>query len=150
MTGYKQMISDNIPLTWNMALLWCHCKIRWINYVYDNHIRKYKDKKKKSKTVKEIMGKSKDSLGVTHTFSDSIDWGNLYMNDKKQYNYWVIVEKWIVWFTSKGVFLEEHVKFMENRQYSFEEAVKDLNDKFRINNIKLSTFILNHYKYGRK
>ena len=53
--GYRQMLCDRMPQTLDIALRWCKAKNKWVDYVYDNTIKKY-PQKERSRAVKQVLG----------------------------------------------------------------------------------------------
>jgi hypothetical protein len=126
MTGYKAMLRDRMPLMLDLALKWCKAKERWINYVYDNIIKKY-PQDKRSLVVKQILGIKQrwkrqeiyDQLRYVEfkpitreqvdripkselymKFTDTIDWSTLSKEDPDMYEYWRNVSGWVEWFST--------------------------------------------------
>lgn len=142
--GYKQMLSDRLPLTVNMALLWCKAKTRWIDYVYDTYVRIMVHKCDKTSVVKNILGIYKHKYHFD--FANTIEWQELNENDLK---YWKSVEKWVTWFKETGKYFENHINSMKQKNLSFNDAVIDFSKEFKLQDMKLVTFILNSHNYGK-
>lgn len=161
MTGYKAMLRDRMPLMLNLALKWCKAKERWINYVYDNIIRKYSEDKR-AVVVKQILGIKQrwkrqeiyDNLRYVEfkpvtiaqvnnipkselymKFSDTIDWYMLSEKDPDMYIYWQAVSGWVDWFSTT---------------YTAANNTYDLSKKWGMDDDEIIPILISKYGIDRK
>lgn len=151
-----------MPSTLSMALIWCKCKNKWIDYVYEKHVKPF-PKNKRSNAVKIVLGK------LPAYTVDDIKYVFLELGKKQKMPipnselrwqfadtvpkdpYWAWVNSWVLFFSRRFQFIEngyklgtvcgksEHTKWLlvyESCKYSLDKkwAVK-LTD-FLIKNIK--------------
>lgn len=90
MTGYKAMIHDRMPQEWYDGLIKCKALTRWIDYVYETHLRninshwnKSERNKLKNRTLKRLF---------KQPFHCSLD---LLQMDKDWNEYWNIVIEYV-------------------------------------------------------
>jgi hypothetical protein len=171
MTGYKAMIRDRMPLMLDLALKWCKAKERWINYVYDNIVRKYPENKR-SIVVKQILGIKQrwkrqeiydtfryvEFKPVTKTqvdnipkselymkFSDTIDWAVLSKEDPNMYEYWQAVASWVDWFSMNHLSAERTYKLSEQWAMSTDDVKPILMSKYGIDS-KFADYLIKSFK----
>lgn len=146
------MLSENIPKVWDIALKWCGCKTKWIEYVYKAHIQPYntnclltkkQNKHKKTVAVREIIKKGA-------RFSDSIKWDSFMVNptdaSREEQEMWTKVNTWVTWFSKNNIYIEDIIKsYMSEHRYTDEEIADKLNQRYKLNNQKLSKFLVNTY-----
>lgn len=136
------MISDKIPMIWDMALRWCKCRTSWIDLFYDNYVRRA-SKKRKAVVIKRLVNGKAD-------FDCTIDFDKLLMkDDQEQYEYWVTVSRWKNYFARNYTFMKQELSLSTVCDLSDEEKAQHLNEKFNLSNIKLATFILNYINHER-
>lgn len=171
MNGYKRMVRDKMPLMLSLALIWCKAKERWIDYVYDNIVKKYPIKKR-SVVVKQILGikqrwkrseiydqmKYVELIPVTKErvdnipkselymkFSDTIDWNELSLNDPDMYEYWKAVASWVNWFSTMHISIEDTYQHSLKWAISKEDVIPILMSKYGIDR-KLVEFLIKSFK----
>lgn len=154
MNGYRKMISDNIPLTWDLGLRWCKCRLRWIEYVYVHYIKPYDNdyrskkeiKRLKSRQAKFYCGKLKNENGHKLTFDLTINMHTLLIRDKEQYDYWTTIIKWVNWFSKNTLYLKS---MMSNMQYSSDDEIADyIQTHCKLKDRKLVEFIVKNIRYA--
>ena len=171
MNGYKGMIRDRMPLMLNLALKWCRAKERWINYVYDNVVRKYPENKR-SIVVKQILGIKQrwkrqeiyDQLRYVEfkpvtkeqvdripkselymKFSDTINWAALSQDDPDMYSYWQAVASWVDWFSTEYFKAEETYKLSQQWSMTEDDIVPILMSKYGIER-KFVNYLIKSFK----
>ena len=82
--GYRQMLCDRMPQTLDIALRWCKAKNKWVDYVYDNTIKKY-PQKERSRAVKQVLGQityyNIDEIELNGTFEECSEKFNIKYKD---------------------------------------------------------------------
>lgn len=171
MNGYKQMLRDRMPLMLDLALRWCKAKNRWIDYVYDNMIKKY-PLNKRSVVVKQILGikqrwkrqeiydqiKYNELKPVTMDqvnaipkselcmkFKDTIDWEKLSLEDSDMYNYWLAVAAWVDWFSTSHLIINDTYDYWRTWKLSDEEIKQIIMSKYEIDS-KLADYLIKSFK----
>lgn len=171
MNGYKQMLRDRMPKMLDLALRWCKAKNRWIDYVYDNTIRKYPPNMR-SVVVKKILGIKQqykrqeiyDHVRYTEfkpvtmdqvnsipkselymKFSDTIDWNKLSLEDTNMYNYWKDVASWVDWFSTSHMTIESTYLYWLGWNVSDEEMIDIIVSKYEIDK-KLAKYLIKSFK----
>jgi hypothetical protein len=171
MGSYKAMLRDRMPQMLDLALRWCKAKDRWINYVYDNTVKKY-SQNKRSIAVKTVLGvKQKykrqeiyDQLRYVEfkpvtkeqvdkipkselymKFSETIDWQKLSKEDPDMYTYWKAVADWVDWFSKSHANIEDTYKHSQGWKLDKDEIVPILMAKYNINR-KLTEFLIKSFK----
>lgn len=172
MKGYKGMIRDRMPLMLNLALKWCKAKERWIDYVYDNVIRKYPENKR-SIVVKQILGIKQrwkrqeiyDQIRYSELepitmdqinkipkselymkFSDTIDWSTLYNEDRDMYDYWKVIAEWVNWFSTEYTSIKSTYSHALRWGMSTKDDIKPiLMSKYQIDG-KLADYLIKSFK----
>ena len=153
MNGYRKMLSDNLPRTWDLALRWCKRKNMWIEYVYKVYIKPYnnncmysksENKRRKTLAVKCIIGRKAK-------FRNSIKWNSFLINATekkvKQYDDWKKVVSWVEWFQKSHQYVENSAEIRVNiMKDSDEDAAKFINVHCNLNNMKLALFIVKNLK----
>lgn len=115
MSGFKSMLSDRVVAAWEMGLLWCKAKTRWIDYVYDLHLRKV-NRKERSRVCKYISGRP--IQGVSCSFWTTVDPdGLLQANDPEEYEYWNIVYTWVKWFQRNLLFIRTDIDRLTKSEF---------------------------------
>ena len=102
MRGYKAMIKDRLVPTWELALLWCKAKTRWVDTVYNCHIKKLGNNKQlKKETVLFVTG-HRNKNGVYCNFMNTITNDDCFRaNNPEEWAYWNSVYNWVKWFSSE-------------------------------------------------
>lgn len=171
MNGYKEMLRDRMPLMLDLALRWCKAKERWINYAYDNVIKK-NPRDKRSIAVKVILGiKQKwkrqeiyDQLRYVELkpvtreqvnkipksalclkFQDTINWRKLSEEDPDMYDYWKTVASWVEWFSTSHLVVENTYDHCKQWGMSDDEIVPILMSKYGIDS-KLANYLIKSFK----
>lgn len=169
--GYRQMLRDRMPKVLDLALRWCKAKERWIDYVYDNVIKRT-SKEKRSDTVKIILGiKPKwkrqeiyDQLRYSEfkqvtmaqvwkiprsklylDFYDSINWVTLSNNDPDMYNYWMTIAEWTDWFSKSYLSVKSTYDHSRHLGLSDNDIAPLLMGTYEINR-KLADFLIKSFK----
>ena len=169
MSGYKQMLRDRMPEMLNYALIYCGAKNRWIDYIYDNSIKKYSEKER-SIAVKVALGikpmyKRKElydkirydmfkPVKITKEQVDAIPKSELYMSfkqtidfeklekeDPDMYQYWKDVASWVNWFSKTYVSVKDTYLRAKKWQLTDDEIKESLIAKYSINE-KLVKFLI--------
>lgn len=147
MTGYKKLIKDCIPKTWDIGLRWCRAKGKWIDHVYDTNIRQYNNDTTHSLKEKNKIKarKIKDICKPYASFRDSIYFDTFLYKDKhNEYVFWSNVSEWVNWFVNHYLYISSSVLIVidTNPEMSKEDIVKYIDDKYSLKNISLSRFIV--------
>lgn len=149
--GYKAMLRDRLLPSWNLALLWCKVKNRWIERAYAENIANT-PKPLRSDLCKFITGRKKN-YGVTCSFWTTIDPdGFLFGEDREEYNMWKNVQKWVDWFSQNQIFIYNTLQDIEKTQYIFDNILDTLCKKYPHIDRKLLTFMIKnkHIYYDTK
>ena len=171
MSSYKAMLRDRMPQMLDLALRWCKAKDRWINYVYDNTVKKY-SKEKRSTVVKIILGikqqykrqeiydqiRYSELKPVTKEqvnqipkselymkFTETINWQKLSVGDPDMYAYWKVIADWVDWFSKSYTYIEDTYKNSQGWKLDKDEIVPILMAKYNINR-KLTEFLIKSFK----
>ncbi len=91
MSGYKEMLRNNIPFALHITLLWCNSKTKFINHVYDNFIHILADHRERHRVTKYII----HELDREKDINKCINWDEL--NDS-EIEAWNNVRDWHKWF----------------------------------------------------
>lgn len=133
MSGYKSMLRDRVVTAWDLGLLYCKAKTRWINYVYDLHLRKL-DKKERSRVCRYISGMPVQ--GVSCSFWGTIDPdGLLQANNPEAYEYWNAINTWVKWFQRNLLFIRTDIDRLTRSEFI---------NKYNIDT-ELFEFLTDHY-----
>lgn len=148
-TGYRGMLRDRLLPSWNLALLWCKVKERWIEKVYKDIISKT-PQSLRSDMCKFVTGhKNKD--GITCSFFSTIDPdGFLLGDDKIEYDMWRSVSKWIDWFSKNQMFIYDTLSDILKNHDIFCEIVDEMCKRYHNIDKKLIEFMIKnkHIYYG--
>lgn len=143
------MLRDRLLPSWNLALLWCKVKERWIEKVYKDIISKT-PQSLRSDMCKFVTGhKNKD--GVTCSFFSTIDPdGFLLGDDKIEYDMWRSVSKWIDWFSKNQMFIYDTLSDILKNHDIFCEIVDEMCKRYHNIDKKLIEFMIKnkHIYYG--
>lgn len=169
--GYKEMLRDRMPEILNLALCWCKAKQRWIDYVYENIVKKY-PKEKRSIVVKTILGikqqykrqevydqiKYSELKPVTKEqvnqipkselymkFADTINWQKLLIEDPDMYQYWKTVADWVDWFSKSYIPIKDTYDHSQSWRMNSDEIYPILMSKYGITK-KLTMFLIKSFK----
>lgn len=149
--GYRGMLRDRLLPSWNLALLWCKVKNRWIEKAYRENIANM-PKPLRSDLCKFITG-HKNKNGITCTFWATIDPdGWLYGENREEYNMWRSVSKWVSWFSENQIFIYDSLNHILDKHNIFNEIVEELCKEYPKIDKKLLTFMIKnkHIYYGTK
>lgn len=146
MSGYRKLISDRIPATWDVALRWCKCRQRYIERIYDLGVKPYNTDVMHSR-------KQKDDLKleyVNHTlnakktkFIDTLELDRLFKPETlEDYYSWKKVADWVSWFTVKTPYITNSISIDRGLGVHDEDITKSLMDKYKITE-DLATYFLN-------
>ena len=91
MSGYKEMLRNNIPFALHITLLWCNSKTKFINHVYDNFIHILADHRERYRVTKYII----HELDREKDINKCINWDEL--NDS-EIEAWNNIRDWHKWF----------------------------------------------------
>lgn len=148
-TGYRGMLRDRLLPSWNLALLWCKVKERWIEKVYKDIISKT-PMSLRSDMCKFVTGhKNKD--GIICSFWTTIDPdGWLYGENREEYNMWRNVSKWIDWFSKHQMFIYDSLQSIEEKQHVFDNILENMCKLYPHINKNLLAFMVKnkHIYYG--
>lgn len=147
--GYRGMLRDRLLPSWNLALLWCKVKNRWVEKAYQENIA-CAGMALRSELCKFVTG-HKNKYGITATFMSTVDPdGLLYGDNRKEYEMWRNVSKWVDWFSKNQMFIYDIIQNYYSKGNTDEEIIKF----FRYPNVdkKLLTFMIKnkHIYYGTK
>ena len=148
--GYRGMLRDRLLPSWNLALLWCKVKNRWVERAYIENIATA-PKPLRSDLCKSITDRKKN-CGVTCSFWTTIDPdGFLFGENREEYNMWKNVQKWVDWFSKNQIFIYDTLQDII-KIYSSEEILEELCKKYPRIDRKLLTFMIKnkHIYYGTK
>ncbi len=150
-SGYRQMLCDRMPQTLDIALRWCKAKNKWVDYVYDNTIKKY-PQKERSRAVKQVLGQidyynideiviyfrmigrkqskeiPKEKLKLP--FKYTINWEEMASRDINELQMWQSVCTWVVWFKYWYSYIENAVKISMMNGKTYSEICKDIETRF--------------------
>ena len=133
MTGYKAMLRDRLIPIWDLALMWCKVKTKWINLAYKTHIQ-HVGKSRKSITCKFIAGR-RGEYGVRCDFMRTVTRDDCFRaNNPEEYEFWKAVESWVNWFARRAIYMKDDI-------YSISE--EEFKSKYDVDT-KLYKFILKH------
>lgn len=147
MNGFRKMISDRIPQTWDMALRWCAVRSRFIERVYNLEVKPlhsdWRPKKTRmliaSNNVKEALNPKlstiRQTVGLTRLFS---------YGSREDYEYWLQVCKWVEWFSAKIIFIKSTIEIAKKNGETDDTIVNTINDRYQLHDLKLAKFILTH------
>lgn len=165
------MLRDRMPKILDLALRYCKAKERWIDYVYNNMVKKM-SKEKRSTVVKKILGikqqykrqeiydavkygelkpitmeqvNSIPKSKLYMNFSETIDWQKLYVEDPDMYEYWKIVASWVDWFSTSHISIQDTYDHCRSWSMSHSEIVGILMSKYGIDK-KLTEFLIKSFK----
>lgn len=146
MNGYRKMISDRLPETWDMALRYLKCRQRWIDLIYKKNLAPLNtncmcSKKENEKMKAEIV---KDLYKMSFWRATNID--GLLAFDGDLYTYWTAVNSWITWFSKNMQYIDSNVSTAKKLDGANEEIIKSVIRRFAQPN-DLVDFIYN-YKYA--
>lgn len=149
--GYRGMLRDRLLPSWNLALLWCKVKNRWIERAYRENIANM-PKPLRSDLCKFITG-HKNKNGITCSFWTTIDPdGWLYGENREEYNMWRNVSKWVDWFSKHQIFIYDSLQSIEERQHVFDNILENMCKLHPHINKNLLAFMIKnkHIYYGTK
>lgn len=136
MKGYKGMIKDRLIPIWNLALLWCSAKTRWLDLVYDIHIRNI-DNRLKSETCKVIAGR-KNKDGIQLSFMSTVSNDDCFRaNNPEEYEYWESINTWVKWFARYSLYFSDDLKRLSEKKFKERWNIDTKLYKFLIKNINL-------------
>lgn len=148
-TGYRGMLRDRLLPSWNLALLWCKVKERWIEKVYKDTISKT-PMSLRSEMCKFITG-HKNKYGIACSFFLTVDPdGFLFGDDKIEYNMWRNVSKWVDWFSKNQIFIYDTLSDVLKNHHIFCEIVDEMCKHYNNIDKKLIEFMIKnkHIYYG--
>ena len=133
MNGYRKMISDNIPGTWDIALRYCKCRKKYIERVYSLCVVKYKNDvmhtlAQKKKLIEEGIRRATNSK---NPFSDSLELDRL-RNEKNLHllEYWENIVSWVAWFSSNTLYIKDDAKYYYDKGVRGDELVSVIANRF--------------------
>lgn len=171
MNGYRRMIRDRMPLMLDLALKWCKAKERWIDYVYNNIVKRYPENKR-SIVVKQILGikqrwnrqeiydqiryvefkpvtkEQVDKIPKSELymkFSDTINWSKLLKEDPNMYEYWQAVASWVDWFSTTHLSAENTYHLSKKWAMSTDDVKPILMSKYGIDS-KFADYLIKSFK----
>lgn len=147
--GYRGMLRDRLLPSWNLALLWCKVKNRWVEKAYAENIARA-GVSLRSELCKFVTG-HKNKHGITATFMSTVDPdGFLYGENHNEYEMWRSVDKWIRWFSVNQMFIYDMIQDYYQQGKDDEYIIKNLNYPYV--NEKLIRFMIKnkHIYYGTK
>lgn len=144
MTGYRKMISDRIPATWDMALRWNQCRQAWIEYCYNTYLRPLNTNVMKSRKWNEAEKAKRvtEICNVKKGFANSINLDRLLQENSEQYTYWKKIIDWVKWFCEKMPHISNSAKNSYNIEGLRKNALAESISKQYSINVDLSIFIL--------
>ena len=140
-SGYKGMLRDRLLPSWNLALLWCKVKQRWVDCVYERNIART-PKPLRSEECKLLAGR-KLICGEPYPFMSTVNPdGFLFGDDPEEYQMWRNVYKWVEWFSKNQAVIYSELKDICKQTSIFEIQVQLLHQKFQNLNEKLLRFMI--------
>lgn len=160
-----------MPKILDLALRYCKAKQRWIDYVYDNIVKK-SPSDKKSIAVKTVLGikqrwkrqeiydqiryselkpvtrKQVDNIPRSQLFMefrDTINWTKLSTEDPDMYEYWQTVAEWVDWFSKSWLSIKDTYDHSKRWMMDDCEIIPILMSKYGINR-KLTEFLIKSFK----
>lgn len=171
--GYRQMLCDRMPQTLDIALRYCKAKNMWIDYVYDNIIKKY-PQKERSVAVKKVLGLipyynideivlyfrqigRKQSQAIPKeelklSFKDTIMWEKMASKDLNELQMWQSICTWVTWFKYWYSYIENAVVISMKNGKTYSEICKNIEDRFlsklnpSIQRDKLAAYLVDNIK----
>lgn len=151
MTGYKKMIRDRIPKTWDMALRYLKCKTKFIDYVYVIHVKKFNDNvmntkkennKSKEEIIKKVLNPTLYRFDETIKLEKLLNYSSGQINHlKDEYFFWNKVNTWVKWFCKNVIYIQNFIEIEKDIENKTKDTiVKDVSLKFGIPH-DLSEFI---------
>lgn len=145
MTGYRKLISDRIPIEWDMALRYVKCRGEFIERVYDRYVKPFNTNCMKSRKANKIEKERIIKRVLNHneySFLDAVAIDDfLHRNKLEKYKYWSAIDSWITWFENNWHNIYIYINTDENNTPN--SVLEDkLIDKFNISS-KLARFIIN-------
>lgn len=146
MSGYRKLISDRIPATWDVALRWCKCRQRYIERIYDLGVKPYNtdvmhSRKQKDDLKLEYVNRT---LNAKRTkFIDTLELDRLLRPETvEEHDSWKKVADWVNWFTVKTPYIMNSISIDRGLGVPDEDITKSLMDKYKITE-DLATYFLN-------
>lgn len=154
MNGFRKMISDNIPKTWDIALRWCKCRQYWIDTAYNIYVGRFNNDYRKPNEIKRLKAEAVKQLthqqkinGKHMKFEDTVNLGNLLIEDDGLYEYWKVISGWIKFFEKNYAYIKSSATIqMECKGSSVDEVAYYINRKYNLNNVKLAYYIIKTIK----
>ena len=110
------MLKDRLIPIWNLALLWCQVKTKWIDLAYDLHVRGM-DKKYKPEMCKFIAG-HRNSNGIRCQFMHTITRDDcIRANDPEKYIFKKKVKTWDFWFARNSLYMKEDIRSLSEKEF---------------------------------
>lgn len=145
MNGFRQMISDRMPKTWDMTLRWCKSRQKWIDYFYNTHVKPWNTDyrvKKRNQNKRDAIMKSFKS-----TFENTIETERMMLNgSEEEYRHWIWVIDWSKWFCTKEIFIESMLKRMHEEGGLPEDLKKAIMERYKTDE-ELAEFIVKYLRY---
>lgn len=144
MSGYRKMISNHIPRTWDMALRYLRCRDAYIERVYDCYIKPLnKNVMKSAKENNQEKERIIKLMFSKYEFKDTVKLEDLMLTNKtEKYHYWDKIKSWINWFKNHMAFIENTIKIEQSLYKTKSEIVDVIMTNYKINE-KLARFIVN-------
>lgn len=136
MSGYRKLISDRIPATWDLALRWLKCRRRYIERIYNigiarlntdvTHTRK-QNNDRKMKYVNDTFNLKK------WTFKDTLELHRLNKEETlDEFNYWNKISDWVAWFAVNTPYIKDLIKSDRDKGEPEEVTINKLVEKYGI------------------
>jgi len=165
------MLRDRMPKMLDLALRHCKAKQRWIDYVYENFVKRCQ-REKRSTVVKKLLGIKQqykrqeiyDNLRYVEfknvtmeqinsipksalymSFSETINWQKLSVEDHDMYEYWKVVAGWVEWFSKMHIPVKDTYDHCNSWNMSHGEIVGVLMSKYGITR-NTAEFIIKSFK----
>lgn len=144
MTGYRNMISHRIPSTWDITLRWCKCRNKFIERVYDVHIRPLNSNVMRTKKQNEEEKEKKivSYINPKKNMADAIDLTNLLQYGKQEYTFWSHVVSWNEWFCKNIPYIKNAADVAIFCGSDNENLCNEIAERYTRKNHKLAEFIL--------
>ena len=146
MTGYRKMISDRIPATWDLALRWTRCRKRFIERIYERCVMPYNNDYRSRKIRMQLASKAvKDNLNPKLTkIQDAVGLYKLFhYGPFDEYEYWRQVADLVVWFSVHVPYIQSTLSITSKTTGADEEELANIiNDEYNLDDIKLAKYLV--------
>ena len=138
MIGYRAMIKDRLVPTWELALLWCKAKTRWVETVYNCNIKRLGNNKQLKKETVLFLTGHRSKNGVYCNFMSTVTNDDCFRaNNPEEWEYWNSVYNWVKWFSSNMQIMKDDLVTKSKSEFQSLFHVNDELYRFLKRNIHL-------------